>query len=163
MDKLPERTIKIGKASVGLIGLDAVMAQALAENLAVDEAMEKIFPAVAEQNYIPESARKLYQQALRKEYQRRLAGRENSRSNELKIKILGPGCVSCNRLNSMIFDILQQLGIAADIIQIHDLDEIWRNGVIATPALIINGSIKCAGRLPASSEVRQWLEQEIDQ
>jgi small redox-active disulfide protein 2 len=162
MEQLPRRTIKIGKANVGLIGLDQVMAQALAADLEVDKAIELISSALEKQNYIPVSARSLYQQALKKEYQRRREGREQGRDDDLNIKIFGSGCVSCNRVNDMIFDILQQLGVAADIEQIHDLDEIWRHGIITTPALIINGAIKCTGRMPTSSEIREWLEQEID-
>ena len=75
----------------------------------------------------------------------------------MTIKILGSGCVSCNKVNSMIFDIMQRLDMAADIEQIHDLDEIWRHGVISTPALIINGEIQCSGRMPTPAEIEQWL------
>ncbi len=162
MEQPLKRTIKIGRAAVGLVGLDLIMARALADNLTADKAIDFIYSAVKERNYIPDSARALYRQSLKREYERLREGREQSREKGLNIEILGPGCVSCNRLNDMIFDILQDLGVAADIMQIHELDEIWRHGVLATPALIINGSVKCAGRLPASSEVREWLEQEIN-
>ena len=162
MEELPKRTIKIGRASVGLVGLEQAMAGALAKDLDDEEAVELIFSAVAGQNYIPAAARTLYRQALGEEYQRLRRGEESGRPGEIKIEILGPGCVSCNRLNDMVFNILQELGLRADIGHINELDEIWRRGVITTPALIINGSVKCAGRLPASSEVKQWLTEEID-
>jgi hypothetical protein len=62
-------------------------------------------------------------------------------------------------LNTLIFDILQELELAADIEQIHDLDEIWRLGVVMTPALLINGKVKSSGRMPSRSIVEEWLRE----
>jgi hypothetical protein len=53
------------------------------------------------------------------------------------------------------------MGIAADIFQVHDLDEIGRFGVMQTPALVINNKLKCAGRLPSRAQVEEWLREEI--
>ena len=146
---------------MGLIGLEQAMQQAVARNMTADEATAFLFNAVSRENYIPAAATNLYREALRREYQRAVSGGEQGHQ-QLTIKILGPGCVSCNKLNTMIFDIMQRLDIAADIEQIHDLDEIWRHGVITTPALIINGRIKCSGRMPPPAEVEQWLLEEAD-
>ncbi|MBU4260715.1 MAG: thioredoxin family protein [Proteobacteria bacterium] len=150
------RKIKIGRATVGLIGLEQAMQQAVSRKMSADEATAFLFNAVSRENYIPSTATDLYRHALRREYLAAENGGSQS-LQQLTIKILGPGCVSCNKLNTMIFDIMQRLDIAADIEQIHDLDEIWRHGVITTPALIINGSIKCSGRMPPPEEVEQWL------
>ncbi|MCK9296678.1 MAG: thioredoxin family protein [Desulfobulbaceae bacterium] len=155
------RKIKIGRATVGLIGLEQAMQQAVSRKLSADEATAFLFAAVSRENYIPATATDLYRQALRREYLMVESGGAQS-PQQLTIKILGPGCVSCNKLNTMIFDIMQRLGIAADIEQIHDLDEIWRHGVITTPALIINGRIKCSGRMPPPAEVEQWLVEETE-
>jgi len=155
------KKIKIGKAIVGLIGLDQAMQQAVSRKMSADAATGFLFTAVSRENYIPASAADLYRQALRREYLAARSGGTQS-SQQLTIKILGPGCVSCNKLNTMIFDIMQRLDIAADIEQIHDLDEIWRHGVITTPALIINGNIKCSGRMPPPAEVEQWLLEEAE-
>jgi len=161
MDELPQRKIKIGNASVGLIGLDVALNKARNGDLSEKEAIDLIYKHVKRENYIPAKMQKQYREALKKEY-RRLTGQESRQDEGLIIRILGPGCVSCNKLNTMIFDILQRRGIAADIEQIHDLDEIWRHGVISTPALIINGEIKCAGRMPPPSKVEQWLLEAAD-
>lgn len=161
MDQLPQRKIKIGTVSVGLIGLEAAINKAISSHLPEEEALDLIYDHVKKENYIPETVQKQYRAALRKEYKRlTMGGLEDN--TELIIRILGPGCVSCNKLNTMIFDIMQRRGIAADIRQIHDLDEIWRHGVITTPALIINGDTKCAGRMPSPAEVEQWLLEEAD-
>ncbi|MBC8317956.1 MAG: thioredoxin family protein [Desulfobulbaceae bacterium] len=156
MDELPQRKLKIDNVSVGLIGLDVALSKARNATLPDEEAVDLIYTHIKRQNYIPSTMEKQYREALGKEY-RRLVDGETLQNTGLMIRILGPGCVSCNKLNTMIFDIMQRLGIAADIEQIHDLDEIWRHGVLSTPALIINGDIKCAGRMPPPAEVEQWL------
>ena len=56
---------------------------------------------------------------------------------------------------------MQEMGLAADIEQVHDLDEIWRHGVLSTPALVINGQVLCAGRIPTRAEVEEWLRREL--
>ena len=161
MTEIGQKKITIGRATVGLIGLEQAMQQAISRNMTAYEATDFLFNAVSRENYIPAAATNLYREALRREYQMAVSGGPQS-PQQLTIKILGPGCVSCNKLNTMIFDIMQRLDIAADIEQIHDLDEIWRHGVITTPALIINGRIKCSGRIPPPAEVEQWLLEEAE-
>jgi hypothetical protein len=161
MNELPQRKIKIGTVSVGLIGLEAAIRKAISSDLPEEEALDLIYDHVKKENYIPETVQNQYREALKKEYNRITKGDQQD-STELIIRILGPGCVSCNKLNTMIFDIMQRREIAADIRQIHDLDEIWRHGVISTPALIINGDTKCAGRMPSPAEVEKWLLEEAD-
>ena len=157
-----QRTIKIDNATIGLIGLDISLQEAAGRSLPVQEAVDLILSQISGQNYIPARAATAYREALKREYLRHIGASEESKTHELSIRILGPGCVSCNKLNSMIFDILQRLRVKADIDQIHDLDEIWRHGVISTPALIINDEIKCSGRQPTISEVEAWLRDEIE-
>ncbi|MCD6389804.1 MAG: thioredoxin family protein [Desulfobulbaceae bacterium] len=124
-------TIKIGNATVGLIGLDSSLQEASGRSLPVQEAVDLIYLQMTGQNYIPTQAETAYRDALKREYLRHIGASEGNKTRGLSIRILGPGCVSCNKLNSMIFDILQRLGVKADIDQIHDLDEIWRHGVQA--------------------------------
>jgi small redox-active disulfide protein 2 len=159
-EELPlQRTLRVGKVTVGLVGLDVALGRVLARTgQDEDQAVEELLTEVGKRNYIPDSAVANYRDALRSEYRRQRLG-HLACAPHLSIRILGPGCVSCNRLNSLIFDILQEMGIAADIEQIHDLDEIWRHGVTRTPALIINGEVKCSGKMPSRSEVEEWLRQ----
>lgn len=153
------RTLRIGKATIGLIGLDVALSRILARGEIDEEAaVAELLAEIGSHNYIPDSALAGYREALALEYHRHRQGQAATASH-LSIRILGPGCVSCNRLNTLIFDILQEMGIAADIEQIHDLDEIWRQGVTMTPALIINGEVKSSGRIPSRATVEEWLRQ----
>lgn len=161
-DDIPTpRTIRIGAASVGLIGLDQAMAKAMEAGLPPEKAAEFLLAAIGENNYIPDSARPLYREALLAEYQRRL-GHGGPSQDRLTIRVLGSGCVTCNTLSAMLFTALAGLNLAADMESVHDLDEIWRFGVTKTPALIINGRVRCAGRMPTQAEVEEWLAEEAD-
>lgn len=156
-----QRTLRIGKVSVGLIGLDVALNRVLADSSIQDEAAAaQVYEAVAKQNYVPESAVTLYQNAIADEVKRLRQGKAHQNS-ELVIRILGPGCVSCNNMQTLVIEIMAEMGVAADIFQIHDLDEIGRYGVLQTPALIINDHLKSAGRLPSRSQIEQWLREEI--
>ena len=152
-----QRSLRVGKATVGLIGLDVALARMLSDNkIDEDQAVDLLMEEVGRGNYIPDSARERYREALLKEYLRLREG-EESQFGELTIKILGKACSTCNKLNTMAFDVLQEMGVAADIELIHDPDEIYRHGVLTTPALIINDEIVSSGKLPSRSEVEEWL------
>lgn len=153
------KTIKIGKVHVGLVGFDAAINQLLNNKLLTDdEAVSLLFNVVSRHNYIPVNSVELYKKALRREYRRR-TGKEVDLKNELVIRVLGPGCTSCNNLTTMLIETLQKLDLAADLESIHDLDEIWRYGVVNTPALLINNEIKCAGKSPTPAMVKQWIRE----
>ncbi len=155
-----QRQIRIGQATIGLLGLDVALNHAMQDELSHREAVNQLFETIASQNYIPAGMRDEYRKALAREYSRLQNGQE--RQNEsLTIRILGPGCVSCNNIQSLVFEIMSNMQIAADIFQIHDLDEIGRLGVVQTPALIINNKIVSKGRLPNRSEIEQWLSEAI--
>lgn len=156
MDTPQQRLLKIGKTSVGLIGLDPALQKAMADDMSADAAEEFLFATIARQNYVPAKAEAKYRRALRQEYERRLAG-ETLESEVLEVRVFGSGCVTCDRLAAMMFDILAEMNLVADIEKIFDLDEIWRHGVISPPAVKINGELLCQGRMPTAAEIQQWL------
>lgn len=159
-DSGPPKTVKIGKVTVGLDGLDMTIGQAIAKQLSPEEAGEFLFKAVSTRNYIPPGKEDDYKEALRILYERQV-GLSSEAEKGLVIRVLGRPCVSCNKMGEMSIEVLQKLGIAADVENVHELDEIWRYGITTTPALIINGKVKCAGRLPTIIEVENWIKEEI--
>lgn len=159
MDLPQQQTLRVGKVSVGLIGLDVALNRlAGSPDLELESAVAQVYAEVAAKNYIPTTALPAYQSAIAREISR-LRGKVPTHDGELIIRILGPGCVSCNNMQKLLFEIMAELGIAADILQIHDLDEIGRFGVMRTPALLINGVVKCAGRLPSRAQIEEWLRE----
>lgn len=75
----------------------------------------------------------------------------------LEIKILGPGCSNCKRLYSEAEKAVNQLGVAATLSKVEDIREIMSYHILATPALVINGVVKSAGRIPNSAEISSRL------
>ena len=114
MDIPLQRTIRIGNATVGLLGLDVALAQLSGKEITEDEAVRFLYDQVSRRNYIPEQAVTPYKEALRREY-RRYFKMEESAGQGLTIRVLGRPCVTCNKLKTMLIDILHEKGIAADI------------------------------------------------
>ncbi|MDF1579073.1 MAG: thioredoxin family protein [Desulfobulbales bacterium] len=158
-----QRQIRIGRATVGLVGFDIAVNRLLAEpDLDPEEAVGRLYETVAGQNYIPPGMEEEYREALAREFDRLKGGRAAEGGGDLVIRVLGPGCVSCNNLQSVVIEAMSVMGIGADVFQVHDPDEIGRYGITRTPALLINGEVKCSGKLPTSSQVEEWLREAID-
>ena len=161
MDTPLQRTIRIGNATVGLLGLDVALAQLAAKKISEDDAVKFLYEQVSQKNYIPEQAVKPYKEALRREYRRYFDLGGKTARHGLTIRILGRPCITCNKLKNMLIDILQEKNVAADIEDVQDLDEIWRYGVTKTPALIINGEVMSAGIQPPRVKIEQWIDEAI--
>ena len=76
----------------------------------------------------------------------------------LTIRILGTGCASCDQLHQEVINALAELNIAADVRHERNPAEFYRFGVAATPALVINGEVKAAGRVPARNEIKELIK-----
>ncbi len=81
----------------------------------------------------------------------------------LSVKILGPGCPSCERLEQTVMAILAELDLPADIEHIKDLKEIHALGVFGTPALMINNELKAMGLVPSRDRLKTWLQEAAGQ
>lgn len=75
----------------------------------------------------------------------------------LTIKVLGPGCPNCNKVEEIIKTAVSTMGIETQIEKITDTNEIVEYGVLSTPGLVINGKVVCSGRIPSQAEVTTWL------
>lgn len=75
----------------------------------------------------------------------------------MQILILGPGCSRCKTLLQLTEQAVNELGVAAEINKVTDLKQIAALGVMMTPALAVNGTIKLAGRVPTLEEVKTLL------
>jgi small redox-active disulfide protein 2 len=75
----------------------------------------------------------------------------------LEIKVLGPGCANCKRLEQIAHREVEKLGLTANIAKVTDYGQIMGYGVMSTPGLVINGRVVSFGRIPANQEVADWL------
>ena len=74
-----------------------------------------------------------------------------------KIQVLGMGCAKCNKLKENAKAAAQQLGMEYEIEEIKDINVIAGLGVMLTPALVIDGQVKSAGKLLTVDEIRDML------
>jgi len=75
----------------------------------------------------------------------------------MKIEILGMGCAKCNKLEELVRATVQETGVSAEISKVEDIKKIMGYGVMTTPALVIDGEVKVAGKFPAKDEIKKWL------
>ena len=75
----------------------------------------------------------------------------------MDIKILGSGCTKCQRLEQLTREVATDLGIEAQFDHVRDMAKIMEYPVVGTPALVIDGEVKAAGRMPSKEEIGRWL------
>lgn len=75
----------------------------------------------------------------------------------MKIVVYGPGCARCHETERVVRHVVEQLGVTAEVQKVTDFRAMAEAGVVATPAVSIDGVLKIAGRIPKSEEVREWL------
>ena len=75
----------------------------------------------------------------------------------LSIKVLGPGCDNCKKVERIAHQAVDALGVEAYVEKVTDYAEIHKYPILATPGLVINEKLVCAGRIPNQAEVTTWL------
>ncbi|MCJ7677387.1 MAG: thioredoxin family protein [Anaerolineales bacterium] len=75
----------------------------------------------------------------------------------LTIKVLGPGCDNCKKVEAITRQAIASLGVDAEILKVTAYPEIMKYPVLATPGLVINENLVCAGRIPNEAEVTTWV------
>jgi small redox-active disulfide protein 2 len=76
----------------------------------------------------------------------------------MKVEVLGAGCKKCHALADLTQGVVKEHGIAAEVELVTDMKRTMGYGVLSTPALVIDGKVKCAGRMPSADEVKAWLQ-----
>lgn len=75
----------------------------------------------------------------------------------MKIVVYGPGCARCHETERVVRHVIAQLGIAADVEKVSEYRAMAEAGVVATPAVSVDGVLKISGRIPKAEEVEGWL------
>lgn len=73
----------------------------------------------------------------------------------MEIKVLGPGCKNCVTLDRIVREVTAELGIEATFEKIEDYSAIAGYGVMSTPALVIDGKVVLAGRVPTPNHLKE--------
>lgn len=75
----------------------------------------------------------------------------------LTVKVLGPGCSNCVKVAQIAEQAVRSLAEEARIEKVTDASEIRKYPILATPGLVINEKLVCAGRIPTADEVTTWV------
>ncbi len=75
----------------------------------------------------------------------------------MEIKVLGPGCSKCESTKKNVEEAVAESGTDAKITKVSDTMEIAKHGVFGTPAVIIDGDVKCVGKVPTKDEIIGWI------
>lgn len=75
----------------------------------------------------------------------------------MEIKVLGPGCAKCKKLEDAVKTAVKELELKADIIKVEDMMEIMDHGVTMTPALIVDGKVVLKGRIAGVKEIKDLI------
>jgi small redox-active disulfide protein 2 len=76
----------------------------------------------------------------------------------MKIEILGMGCANCKKLYENAVKAAKLSGKEAEVVKVEDIQKIMSYGVLSTPALVIDGVVKVAGKLPKIEEIEKWIK-----
>ena len=74
-----------------------------------------------------------------------------------KIQILGTGCAKCQKLTAVADEAAKALCLTYEIEKVTEIDRIMGFGVMFTPALVVDGVVKSAGRVPTVDEMKKLL------
>ncbi len=79
----------------------------------------------------------------------------------MKLQILGTGCTKCKALTQATEQAAQALGLPYELEKVTDLKEIMSFGVMLTPALVVDGKVRLAGKVPSADEIQKLLAKRV--
>jgi len=75
------------------------------------------------------------------------------------IEVCGPGCPRCQATEKNVLQTLKEMGKEAQVVKVKDIKQISAQGVIMTPAVIVDGVKAFEGRIPSPEEIKKWIEE----
>lgn len=75
----------------------------------------------------------------------------------MEIKVLGTGCTKCKTTYQVIEKVIVENNLDVKLTKVEDIVEILNSGIMATPAVMVDGEVKIKGHVPSEKEVKQVL------
>ena len=75
----------------------------------------------------------------------------------MEIKVLGPGCPNCKRLEKNARAAVVGMGIEATVTKVSDMTDILAYDILSTPGLVIDEEVVCSGRVPNTPEITSMI------
>jgi small redox-active disulfide protein 2 len=73
------------------------------------------------------------------------------------IKVLGPGCAKCQQTEKVVKEAVAESGVSATVEKVTDIRKIAEYGVFGTPAVVVDGDVKCVGKVPSKQDIKKWV------
>jgi small redox-active disulfide protein 2 len=74
-----------------------------------------------------------------------------------RIQILGTGCPKCKLLTANAEAAVKALGIEATVEKVEKIADIMKFAVMTTPALVVDGQVKSAGKVLSADDIKKFL------
>ncbi len=78
-------------------------------------------------------------------------------TDKIQLLVLGPGCAKCGQLYAATEQAAKELGVPYELNKVTDLKQIMALRVMMTPALVVNGTVKVAGRVPPVEDIKKLI------
>ncbi len=78
-------------------------------------------------------------------------------SSVKRIEVLGPGCPRCERAYRVVRQVVEDAGLEVEVRKVDSIDRMVEMGILATPAVVVDGRVRVAGRVPEAGLVRELL------
>lgn len=75
----------------------------------------------------------------------------------MRIEVLGTGCPKCLKLEENARKAAEEAGVDVEVVKVTDMDKILSYGVMMTPALVLDGQVKCSGKIAGVDEIKSWM------
>jgi len=75
----------------------------------------------------------------------------------MRIEILGAGCAKCKSAHALIARLIAESGADVELVKVEDMAEIMQAGIMTTPGIRVDGTMKLVGKVPSKAEVLRWI------
>ena len=75
----------------------------------------------------------------------------------LDIKVLGPGCANCQKVETLVREVITEHHLEAAIEKVTDRNRFLDYGLLMTPGLWVNGKLLSSGKIPTKNTIEHWL------
>ena len=76
----------------------------------------------------------------------------------LNIKVVGPGCMNCEKLAAMCKEVIEENKVEAEIEKITDISKFADLGIMMTPGLLLNNKVVISGKIPLKPTLEHWIK-----
>ena len=79
----------------------------------------------------------------------------------IEVKILGPGCARCKRVEQLAREAAAEAGVQANFTHVSDMSAIMAYPILSTPGLVVNEKLVSSAHIPQRDEIVTWLKEAV--